>query len=148
MTSGSDSDSAGYYGMLFLQTFGACLLLVLTTVLFSNPWNPWKLLGLVVALPALVFFLAARIQLGRSFSVEPEARRLVTRGVYSRVRHPMYVFSALYIFGLVAYSQIPWLLLIFAVLVPMQVWRMRLEDRVLEEKFGEQYRRYKASTLW
>ena len=148
MISGGDSDTAGYYGMLFLQTFGACLLLVLTTVLFSNPWNSWKLLGLALALPSLVFFLAARIQLGRSFSIEPEARRLVTRGVYSRVRHPMYVFSALYIFGLVVYSQIPWLLLIFAVLVPMQVWRMRLEDRVLEEKFGEQYRRYKASTLW
>ena len=39
----------------------------------------------------------------------------------------------------------PWLLIIF-VLVPIQVWRSRVEARVLEEKFGAEYLEYKKKT--
>ena len=40
-------------------------------------------------------WLLARWQLGDAFSVAPEARRLVTRGLYARIRHPIYVFGTL-----------------------------------------------------
>ena len=48
-------------------------------------------LGLSVVCAAL--WLVARLQLGAAFSVRPEARQLVETGLYSRLRHPIYVFG-------------------------------------------------------
>ena len=94
----------------------------------------------------LGFLLVARIQLGRSFSVTAKASHLVTTGLYSRVRNPIYVFSALFILGLIIWTGRPWLLLIFAVLIPLQIFRSRKESQVLEAKFGQAYIDYKAKT--
>ena len=38
-----------------------------------------------------------------------------------------------------------WLLL-FLLVIPLQVWRSRKESSVLEAKFGDEYRKYRAST--
>ena len=88
----------------------------------------------------------ARYQLGRSFSITPQARMLVTHGIYSRIQNPIYVFSALMIAGVVLVLHRPLLWLIFAFLVPMQIVRARKEARVLEEKFGEEYLEYRRKT--
>lgn len=88
----------------------------------------------------------ARYQLGHSFSVTPRARTLVTHGIYSRIRNPIYVFSALMIAGVVFVLHRPWLWLIFVFLVPMQIARARKEAQVLEKAFGERYLEYRSQT--
>ena len=111
------------------------------------PWTALRLAGLALMLVAFPLLTVARIQLGDSFSVTPQARQLVTHGLYSRIRNPVYVFGTLGIAGLLLYVDIsPLLLLIVLVLVPLQIVRARAEGRVLEERFGEQYRQYKAKT--
>ena len=50
------------------------------------------------------------------------------------------------IIGIIVWAQRPWWLLILAVLIPMQVLRVRKEEQVLENKFGEEYRAYKQKT--
>lgn len=86
--------------------------------------------------------MTARIQLGRSFSVAPKATALVTRGIYSKIRNPIYVFSATWIAGLALALGKPLALLLLIPLIPMQVDRARREARVLEASFGEAYRAY------
>lgn len=110
------------------------------------PWTPSRIIGLAIAAPALLLVLTARIQLGRAFSVRAKASNLVSTGLYSRVRNPIYVFSALFILGLIIWTGRPLLLLIFAILIPMQIYRSRKESEVLEAKFGDEYRRYKQQT--
>lgn len=110
------------------------------------PWTPQRITGFMIAAIGLGFLLVARIQLGRSFSVTAKASHLVTTGLYSRVRNPIYVFSALFILGLIIWTGRPWLLLIFAVLIPLQIFRSRKESQVLEAKFGQAYIDYKAKT--
>jgi len=109
--------------------------------------TPLCLFGAAVAVFGFTMLTIARLQLGNSFSVTPQARVLVTRGIYSRVRHPVYVFSAIALAGLVLYFQLsPWLLLLLVPLAVIQVLRARAEERVLEQQFGEEYRRYRATT--
>jgi protein-S-isoprenylcysteine O-methyltransferase Ste14 len=117
--------------------------------LWQNPPVPWTWMqtaGLCLMVPGLLLWLTAHMQLGQSFTLRAEARALVTRGLYSRIRNPIYVFGAIFLAGLVIFIGRPYLLLLFAILIPMQAARARRESRVLEERFGEEYRRYRAKT--
>ncbi len=112
----------------------------------SLPWNATRIAGAVIGLPSLALLVLARIQLGASFSVRAKAQKLVTHGLYSRIRNPIYVFGGLVVAGFLLYVNQPWALLIFVVMIPMQFYRARNEEKVLEAKFGEEYRQYKART--
>jgi protein-S-isoprenylcysteine O-methyltransferase Ste14 len=110
------------------------------------PWTPMRIAGIAIALPAFILFSMARMQLGRSFSVEAKATELVTTGLYSRIRNPIYFFGATMILGVIIWTGRPILLLGYVVLIPLQVVRARKESRVLEAKFGEAYTEYRKKT--
>jgi len=124
------------------------MVLVLAAFVLSagRPWTGMRIAGLAVMLPAFVFWSIAHVQLGDSFAVRAEARRLVTSGIYARFRNPIYLFGGLGIAGFCLVIERPILLLAFVVLVPLQMVRSRREARVLEEKFGDDYRNYRAKT--
>lgn len=109
-------------------------------------WDAMRIAGLVLAIFGIGLLSLARYQLGNSFSVTPQATALVTTGLYSRIRNPVYVFSAIGIAGIVLYLGRPMLLLLFLLLIPMQIVRARAEARVLEAKFGDQYRAWRRQT--
>ncbi len=128
----------------------ALVVLVGLTSLFVTsqrwPWHATRVLGLVILLPAFALWFAARLQLGRSFSVRAQAKELVTRGLYSKIRHPVYLFGSLGILGVILYADdLKWLW-VFAAVVPLQLFRIRKEEKVLHEKFGEAYLEYKRKT--
>jgi protein-S-isoprenylcysteine O-methyltransferase Ste14 len=110
------------------------------------PWTPLRIAGLILMFPSLALVALARYQLGRSFSLSPQARQLVTYGLYSRIRNPIYVFSAIALFGLILFLDKLDYLWLFVILIPLQLFRARAEARLLEQKFGEDYRRYKSKT--
>src|SRR5512142_1479174 len=78
---------------------GAAIVIVLVIIFYTAPWNAWRTIGLIIALPSLILLFVARFQLGRSFAVTPQAKVLVTHGLYSRIRNPMYVFAFLLVTG-------------------------------------------------
>jgi protein-S-isoprenylcysteine O-methyltransferase Ste14 len=110
------------------------------------PWTPAHIIGLSIAVPAFLLLVVARLQLGSAFSVQAKASALVTTGLYSRIRNPIYVFGGLFIGGIILLANKPWLLLIFVILIPLQIQRSRKEAKVLEEKFGPAYVAYKQET--
>jgi protein-S-isoprenylcysteine O-methyltransferase Ste14 len=123
------------------------LLLVITHVINAGlPWTMMRAAGLAVMVPAFVLWGLGHVQLGDSFSVKAEARQLVTAGIYSRFRNPIYLFGGVGFAGFVLAIQRPWFLLALVVIVPLQIVRSRREARVLEDKFGEAYREYRAKT--
>jgi len=113
---------------------------------WGPPWTVARIAGLVIGVPCLLLLALARIQLGRAFSVKAKASTLVTTGLYSRIRNPIYIFGGVGIAGIFLWVNMPWLLLILVVLIPMQVLRSRKEACVLEEKFGAEYVEYKKKT--
>jgi protein-S-isoprenylcysteine O-methyltransferase Ste14 len=62
--------------------------------------NAITLAGIVLAVVSFGLLLLSRAQLGKSFAFTPKARELVTHGLYSRIRNPMYVFVDLTVIGL------------------------------------------------
>jgi protein-S-isoprenylcysteine O-methyltransferase Ste14 len=110
------------------------------------PWTSAHIIGMSIAAPAFLLLVIARLQLGSAFSVQAKASTLVTTGLYSRIRNPIYVFGALFIASIIIWAGKPVLLLIFVILIPLQILRSRKEAKVLEEKFGPAYLAYKQKT--
>jgi protein-S-isoprenylcysteine O-methyltransferase Ste14 len=131
---------------LFILQFCMVLIAISAVALRPGTWNAARLVGFCIAVPAAVLLFTARWQLGRSFSVTPQARELVTWGIYSRIRNPIYVFSALLLLGVLIALQHRYALLLLLVLIPIQVTRAHQEAKVLEAKFGEEYRNYRKGT--
>ena len=109
-------------------------------------WDAIRVTELVLTICGFGLWAIARAQLGDSFSVTPQARALVTTGLYRKIRHPVYVFSGIGIAGFVMYVGRPTLLLLFLVLIPIQVFRATVEGRKLEDRFGEAYGEWKRQT--
>lgn len=66
----------------------------------EGPWTASRIGGAMLAVVGYSMFVTARLQLGKSFAVTPQARELVTLGLYSRIRNPIYVFVDVMIFRL------------------------------------------------
>jgi protein-S-isoprenylcysteine O-methyltransferase Ste14 len=83
--------------------------------------------------------------LGRSFSILPEGRKLVTRGPYAIVRHPLYMVEIVGILGIVI-GFLSWMaVLLFITQTAMQLARIHYEEKVLKASFPE-YEAYAAKT--
>jgi len=106
----------------------------------------FRWVGLALGVIGLTGVIVARYTLGQSFSIAPKARSLVTTGIYSRIRNPIYISAEIFLIGITLLLGKPLLLVLVAVIVPIQIWRARKEARVLEEKFGEAYREYRRRT--
>ena len=127
------------------------VLLAVSAVVFSRytatqPRTLWQIIGLSIAVPSLFLLVLARIQLGRAFSIQARASTLVTTGLYSRIRNPIYVFGGLVIAGIIIWTGRPILLLFLVALIPIQIVRARKESKVLEQKFGAEYAEYTRRT--
>lgn len=101
---------------------------------------------MALTLLGLTGILVALWTLGDSFSITPQARQLVARGIYSRIRNPIYISGTILIAGLILIIRKPWLWGALMALVILQVFRARAESKVLETKFGDEYRRYREQT--
>jgi protein-S-isoprenylcysteine O-methyltransferase Ste14 len=106
---------------------------------------PWYV-GIGISAVTAPFWFAARWQLGSSFSVRPDARKLVTHGLYSKFRHPVYVFGGLAWFGALLVL-LGWrAVIIWLIVAVIEVIRARREERVLVEAFGPEYEAYRSTT--
>jgi protein-S-isoprenylcysteine O-methyltransferase Ste14 len=112
----------------------------------KTPWDAQRYVGTILVVVGLSFIGLARYQLGKSFSIKAEAHALVTTGLYSRIRNPIYVFGLVMIVGLILVLQKPALWIVLVIVAIGQAVRARTEARVLEAAFGEQYREYRRKT--
>ena len=112
----------------------------------NGVWRPRFVIGLALVVPSFFLWALARHQLGDAFTPRAEARRLVTHGLYARIRHPIYFFAECMSIGIIIFLGLPLLLLVWVPAVIWQISRARRESRVLEARFGEEYRRYRRQT--
>ncbi len=104
-----------------------------------------SLVSLLLILTGIVFSTYTMLHLGRSFSIMPQARGLVTTGPYALVRHPLYLGEGLAIVGTMLQYFSPLALAIVGLQCAFQIQRMKNEEGVLMGQYPE-YREYMTHT--
>lgn len=84
--------------------------------------------GLIIGLIGALLSILALWSLRRSFSLMSEVRELVSSGLYSRIRHPLYMAEIIHIFGVAILSGTPVGLWLFVIALAMQVVRAKVEE--------------------
>jgi protein-S-isoprenylcysteine O-methyltransferase Ste14 len=111
-------------------------------------WAGW--LGVVLISAAIYVFWRAHADLGLNWSPTLEIREkheLISRGIYRVIRHPMYASQWILAIAQPLLLQ-NWIagfssLLVF---IPFYIFRVRTEEQMMIEVFGEQYREYIRKT--
>jgi protein-S-isoprenylcysteine O-methyltransferase Ste14 len=125
---------------------GAFMLFALLLIGPCNTLPTWaRLLSSVLLFSGNIGAILVLFWLGRSFSILPEGRKLITTGPYAIVRHPLYLIEALSTLGSVINFWSWQAVSLFAVQIAMQLIRMHYEETVLRETFPE-YAEYAART--
>ena len=132
---------AGVVFVAFTGTFSA----LLGTFLPGGSLREWLVLpGDILATIGLVYSVWGLAYLRRSFSIIPEARRLVTRGPYGFSRHPVYLGEITTAIGVnLATAGWPGAVAV-AYFIGDELLRMRWEEGVLARAFPADYAAYAA----
>lgn len=106
--------------------------------------------GVLCHAAGLWLFHRSHADLGTNWSITLEVReqhRLITQGVYRRIRHPMYLALVLYSMGhaLVIPNWVagPSNLVAFGILFAL---RVQAEEQMMGDEFGDEYSAYRART--
>lgn len=107
----------------------------------------WQLLSLVIALSGLAIRVAAigTAPAGTSerSTTRPRASTLRTTGLYSLVRHPLYIGNTLTAVGFACFTTTWYLPVVVALLGILYHERIAAREEVfLEERFGDEFRRW------
>ena len=107
-------------------------------------WAGW--LGVVIGAAGLFVFWRAHADLGVNWSPTLEIREkheLITRGIYGVIRHPMYASQWLLVIAQPLLLQ-NWIagFLNLLVFIAFYLLRVKAEEQLMIEQFGESYRTY------
>ena len=148
-----DRRESGLLAIAVLGLFVIPALYVLTgfPAVFDRPFVPaiaW--LGLAASIAALWVFRRSHVDLGRNWSISLQVREqhaLVKTGIYRLVRHPMY--SSFFLLGVAQLLLLPnWFAGLAGVVGAgiLFVFRVRREEQMMLESFGDDYRSYMSQT--
>jgi protein-S-isoprenylcysteine O-methyltransferase Ste14 len=104
------------------------------------------LIGMVITFLGVGFAVWARVHLGKYWSSMPAIRvdhKLIRTGPYNLVRHPIYTGILFGIAGTAIIIGEPAGLIAFFLILGVYLWKIRIEEKYLQEEFGEDYARYK-----
>lgn len=119
------------------------MLFILTAARFQPEWlrptplPPLRTAGAVLWLAGAVLCLWPLWYLRRSFSLEPQARALVTSGPYRLARHPIYTVYLLINAGILLRHLTAPFAIVLAIWVALLLVRVRYEEGVLASAFPE-----------
>ncbi|MCX6796490.1 MAG: isoprenylcysteine carboxylmethyltransferase family protein, partial [Candidatus Falkowbacteria bacterium] len=104
---------------------------------------------IAINIAGLIIWWSAKLTLSENWNAgygKPKIKQLVTRGIYLKIRHPLYWGINLTLMGLVLMYPKVWFLIINFLIIVYFFHRMHVENNYLTEKLGKEYRDYKRKT--
>ncbi|MCX7653939.1 MAG: isoprenylcysteine carboxylmethyltransferase family protein [Fervidobacterium sp.] len=152
----------GYHKILerkskFIITFLIFLGIILALIPsdFRESWKTrefgiFQVIGTIILAIGVVIRFLSIMTLGRHFTPDigiVEDKKLVTNGLYSKIRHPSYTGEIVAFLGLaLVFQHIPSSIFVFVFPAIAFVYRAFLEEKKLIEEFGEEYLQYRKRT--
>jgi protein-S-isoprenylcysteine O-methyltransferase Ste14 len=149
-TRGDRGSIAVLWIVIAVSIFVAVPLQLLKVGRLGLPFAVVGTIGLILMLGGIAVRWHAILTLGRFFTVDVAVRsdhRIVRSGLYSRIRHPAYTGLMMTFLGLGVSLQ-NWLS-VGVIVLPISaalLYRIRVEERLLRETFGEEYVEYSRTT--
>ena len=107
-----------------------------------------------VKIPLALFFLFCSGYFARSglriiFGAVREQPTVIRKGVFSLVRHPIYLGSILFYLGLICVTFSLLSVLVWSLIVIFYQWIALYEEKLLRQRFGLEYERYRREVpMW
>jgi len=115
----------------------------------DNPMIYQTISGLILSFLGFVLWIGSYLSLRFSLTVLPKAQKLVTTGLYRYFSHPMYLGIVLVFLGLsLATNSIPGFFYTILIVVLLNIFRAKKEEKILLKKFGKKYEEYKKKVLF
>jgi protein-S-isoprenylcysteine O-methyltransferase len=125
-------------------------LTLLLSMIFRNQFSAGVIVqsvGGIMILLGATLAIWGRMTLGQAFTSTLSPKGLVTTGIYSKLRHPMYTGGVLFFFGFgLLLQSVVGLVLTGLLVIPLIVYSAKVEEREMCEKFGDEYIDYRENT--
>lgn len=130
------------------------MVLAFTSNLVIDIFDPVKIpvlreIGIVLTVFGSSFFIYVLFYLRKGFlgNTEPKLEYLITKGPYRFCRHPQYLSFIILVLGfdLMLRSVIGIVFTLF-LSIPSVIYRARVEDKLLKNKFGKEWENYAQNT--
>jgi protein-S-isoprenylcysteine O-methyltransferase Ste14 len=103
----------------------------------------WLFLRIPLGIGVLILSLwLARSGLSVVFGEVREKPHVIREGVFGFVRHPIYLGAILLYLGLLVFSLSLAAVAVWAIIIGFYIYLCRYEERLLTEKFGDEYLAY------
>jgi protein-S-isoprenylcysteine O-methyltransferase Ste14 len=120
--------------------------IILVAVFVRPSWSLTSMASFIMEFFGYLFLLSGlTIRIWCIFYIgNRKSKEIVTTGPYSLCRNPLYVGTFLLAIGVgLCFENVVMLLLVPAVLIPVHLLTVRMEESYLEVQFGEPYQLYK-----
>jgi len=137
--------------MLFILHYAPLLLMIMIGPL-TPAYNVWTLpidmiISIIVGI--IVFLIGAFVYFKWEFFWHKTYKgQLVTDGVFKHIRHPHYVSLLIIGFGLAFFFYSLAALIIAFIAIPIMIWSIFDEEKLLIKKYGDEYRAFMKKTPW
>lgn len=113
------------------------------------PFSPFSnLIGIVIFIGGWVFHQYCHTLHKQAHKSTHEVNGLIKTGVFSKIRHPMYLSLILMYLGVTLAWGIVWMLIPLILFSVFFVLTINKEEELLLERFGHHYEEYKKSVPW
>lgn len=134
-----------HYQVRILYPLIGTIISAILFIFYQNNGFNWSL-ALFTTILGLIIWWMATITLGRSFALVPKAGGLIQNGIYSKIRHPIYLGFSLAGIGWAILTRSDLLILLVVGIILSSVIRASLEEKKLIKTFGEKYAAYKKQS--